>query len=204
MVGLTGGIASGKSTVAGYFRDLGIPIVDADAIAREVVAPGSDGLREIVETFGEGVLEADGSLDRKKLGSIVFDDADARKKLNAITHPRIAARSAERTMELQSGDAPYLMYEAALLVENRIHESLDALVVVAVDDATQLERLMRRDGMDEDAARARIDAQLPLSEKVEAADFVISNDGSFEDVARQVREVHGALLSRFESRRGAP
>lgn len=197
-VGLTGGIASGKSTVAEMFRALGVPIVDADAIAREVVEPGTEGLRAIVETFGEGVLTADGTLDRNKLGDVVFGDAEARGKLNAITHPRIAARSAERMQELARGDAPYVIYEAALLVENDIYGAFDALVVVAADEATQIERLRHRDGIGEEAARARIDAQLPLTRKVQVADFVVRNDGAIEDTREQVRRTHRALLARFQ------
>jgi len=196
-VGLTGGIASGKSTVAAMFRELRIPTVDADAIAREVVEPGTEGLRAIVEAFGEGVLAPDGTLDRKKLGDIVFRDGQARGRLNAITHPRIAARSAERMQELGRGEAPYLIYEAALLVENDIYRAFDALVVVAADEATQVARLRERDGIDEAAARARIVAQLPLERKIEVADFVVRNDGSVEDTREQVRRTHEALMARF-------
>lgn len=197
-VGLTGGIASGKSTVARIFADLGVGVVDADAIAREVVAPGSEGLAEVVETFGTGVLAPDGSLDRKKLGGIVFADADARAKLNAITHPRIGRLSTERMAALADGPVPYLMYEAALLVETGIFRSFSALVVVAVPRSVQVDRLMRRDGIEQREAEARIDAQLPLEEKTKVADYVIDNSGSDETTRREVTRVHHELRTRFE------
>lgn len=196
-VGLTGGIACGKSTVAAFFSELGVPVVDADRIAREVVAVGTEGLSEVVRAFGREVLAADGSLDRKKLGERVFSDPAARAKLEAITHPRIAARSAERMAELAASGAPYVLYEAALLVENGIHRALPALVVVTAPEDVQLSRLMQRDGLDEVAARARIAAQLPLSEKVSVADYVIDNGGSLDATLRRTREVHEALLACF-------
>lgn len=197
MVGLTGGIASGKSTVARFFAELGIPVVDADRIAREVVEPGSEGLRDIVAEFGEDVLAPDGTLDRKKLAAIVFGDAEARAKLNAITHPRIGALSAQRVTELSESGAPYVVYEAALLVENGIHRGLPALVVVSAKRETQLARMMERDGFTEEEARARLDAQLPLEKKLEVADFVVDNDGDLEATRARVREVHEQLVERF-------
>ncbi len=196
-VGLTGGIACGKSTVARFLLELGIPVVDADQIARDVVAPGTEGLAEIVEAFGPEVLLPDGTLDRKKLGDRVFGDSVARAKLNAITHPRIGAASAARMAEIAESGAPYLVYEAALLVENGIHRALAALVVVAASEETQLRRLMARDEIDEAAARARIESQLPLADKVAAADYVIENDGTLEDARERTREVHEQLLERF-------
>lgn len=196
-VGLTGGIASGKSTVAQLFHALGIPIVDADHIAREVVAPGTDGLRDIVATFGSDVLAEDGSLDRPALGEKVFADSEARAKLNTITHPRIAALSAERIRALQQSGAPYLLYEAALLVEGGLHRQLAALVVVAAEPETQLQRIMARDGLSRGRARERIDAQLPLARKLEVADYVIHNDGDLEQTRSRVEEVHRALSQRF-------
>ncbi len=199
-VGLTGGIASGKSTVARTFAALGVPIVDADQVAREVVAKGSEGLREIVAAFGEGMLLADGTLDRKALGARVFSDDEARRQLNAITHPRIAARSMERMTEV-AGEAPYVLYEAALLVENGLHHMLAALVVVAASEETQLARMAARDGLDEAAARARIAAQLPLADKVRVADYVIDNDGDRVTTERRVHEVHDALTARFGGQR---
>jgi dephospho-CoA kinase len=142
MIGLTGGIASGKSTASRRFAELGVPIVDADALAREVVAPGSDGLAEIVSVFGPDVLDVDGALDRKKLGAIVFDDAELRRKLEHITHPRIAALSLERMARLATSGAPYGLYEAALLVEKGTHHAMNGLVVVAASPEVQLARVM--------------------------------------------------------------
>ena len=196
-VGLTGGIACGKSTVAGFFAELGVPVVDADRVAREVVEPGTEGLAEIVRAFGEGVLAPDGSLDRKRLGERVFADESARRTLNAITHPRIAVRSAEKIAEAGKSGAPYVIYEAALLVENGIHRALDALVVVTVAPEVQLARLVARDGIDEEAARARVASQLPLAEKVKVADYVIDNGGSLDETRRATEETHRALARRF-------
>lgn len=196
-VGLTGGIASGKSTVADLFRELGIPVIDADALAREVVHPGTEALAEIVQTFGEDVLTVEGTLDREALGRIVFGDPRARARLNAITHPRIARHSAERMQELQDTDASYLLYEAALLVENEIHDRFDAVIVVAATEKTQLRRLVERDRTDEHAAWHRIASQHPLENKTRVADFVIWNDGDLDDTRRQVARVHQSLTARF-------
>lgn len=196
-VGLTGGIASGKSTVARLFRALGIPVVDADAIAREVVAPGTVGLATIVQTFGADVLDDAGALDRKKLGAIVFADESSRTKLNAIVHPLIAARSAELLAESDDLDVPYRIYEAALLVENGLHRMFAALIVVATHEQLQVARLMVRDALNEAAARARVSAQLSLEHKLEAADIIIDNEGTIESLEHGVAEAHAALLERF-------
>jgi dephospho-CoA kinase len=195
VVGLTGGIASGKSTVGRAFAALGVPVVDADQLAREVVAPGTEGLEEIVRTFGSGVLLADGSLDRKALGAIVFSDAALRSKLNAITHPRIALVSAER-MKALAALAPYVLYEAALIVENGAYKTMNGLVVVKADELAQLERLMQRDQLSEAEARARIAAQAPLAAKLAVADYVIDNSHSLDALHERVANVHAALLVR--------
>ncbi|MFK8003833.1 MAG: dephospho-CoA kinase [Polyangiales bacterium] len=195
-VGLTGGIATGKSTVAEFFRARGIPVVDADQVARDVVMPGQPALTEIVKTFGAEVLAGD-VLDRKKLGALVFGDEDARKKLNAIIHPRIAMESQRQLGEASKLDVPYVLYEAALLVENKIHKAFAALVVVSVPEAVQLERLVQRDASDEDAARARIASQLSLADKEALADYLVMNDGTLEETEAQVQEVHDALVAQF-------
>lgn len=195
-VGLTGGIATGKSTVAEFFRARGIPVVDADQVARDVVMPGQPALTEVVKTFGAEVLDGD-VLDRKKLGSLVFGDEDARKKLNAIIHPRIAMESQRQLGEASKLDVPYVLYEAALLVENKIHKAFAALVVVSVPEAVQLERLVQRDASDEDAARARIASQLSLADKEALADYLVMNDGTLEETEAQVQEVHEALVAQF-------
>ena len=194
--GLTGGIAAGKSTVARVFEALGARVVDADQLAREVVLPGSEGLAEIVRTFGEDVLAPDGSLDRKKLGALVFGDDEKRRALEQITHPRIAQLSMQRMAEIASSDAPYGLYEAALLVEKGTYKMMAGLIVVASSDAVQLARVMARDSLDEESARARIAAQMPQSEKVAVAQWVIWNDGDLDALRARVAEVHAALTQR--------
>ena len=196
-IGLTGGIASGKSTVARVLSDLGVGVVDADQIAREVVALGSDGLREVVAAFGPQVLAVDGSLDREKLAARVFGDEPARLQLQAITHQRIARLSAERIAALHASAAPYVVYDAPLLVEVGAHRGLDALIVVAADEANQVARALARGGMAEAETRRRIAAQFPLARKIEVADYVIHNDGSLPDLERRTREVHAQIAQRF-------
>ncbi|MET0343046.1 MAG: dephospho-CoA kinase [Polyangiales bacterium] len=196
VVGLTGGIASGKSTVARVFAELGIPVIDADKLAREVVAPGSEGLAAIVATFGSDVLLADGTLDRKALAARVFADPALRLKLNAITHPLVGKLSAERIAAAE-GTAPYVLYEAPLLVETGRHKTMAALVVVALDAELQVARVKLRDAMSHEEATARIGAQASLAEKLAAANYVIDNHGDPADLRAQVEQVHRALLSRL-------
>jgi len=180
--GLTGGIASGKSTVGARFRARGVPVVDADLVAREVVLPGQPGLRAIVEAFGDEVLAGDGTLDRGKLGDLVFNDAEKRAILNGILHPRIALASQTKMAEHGQSGAKVVCYEAALLVENGLADAFRPLVVVAASEETQRARIGARDGLDADRARARIAAQRPLAEKVALADVVVHNDGSLADL----------------------
>ena len=183
--GLTGGIGSGKSTVAARFRARGLPVIDADQLAREVVAPGSPGLSEIVETFGVGVLDHGGELDRKKLAAIVFDDEDARQRLNAITHPRVRELSLARMAELDRAGEPLACYEVPLLIESGLADLLRPLVVVWVPERVQVERTMLRDGATEAEARARVAAQMPLDEKRALADHVIDNSGDLASTHAQ-------------------
>jgi dephospho-CoA kinase len=189
LFGLTGGIASGKSTVAGRLRRRGVPVIDADELAREVVRPGTEGLREIVETFGQGVLTADGTLDRKALAKVAFSDDSLRKKLNAITHPRISALTMERAQELARRGEPLACYEAALIVENGMQDVFRPLVVVAAPEALQLARVRARDASSQEDALRRIRAQKPLAEKIAVADYVVETTGSLEDNARKTDEV---------------
>ncbi len=186
IIGLTGGIASGKSTVARMLRELGAAIVDADVLAREVVAPGSPALAEIQARFGAAVIQADGSLDRAKLGERVFADAEARRALEQITHPRIAAAGQREIARLAQDGADPILYEAALIVEKKLYTWMQGLIVVSVPRPVQVARLMARDGIDEAAAEARLAAQLPLSEKVAVADHVIDNGGTEADTRTQV------------------
>ncbi len=191
--GLTGGIASGKSTVAARLRGRGVPVVDADALAREVVAPGSEGLGAVIEAFGPDVVGPDGALDRKALARVAFADAAARMRLEAITHPRIARLATERAGAFAAAGEPLVCYEAALLVENGMADAFRPLVVVACPEDVQLARLRARDGLSADDALARVRAQRPLADKVAAADHVIDTRGTFEQGALRTDEVLEAI-----------
>ena len=197
VVGLTGGIASGKTTVSEMFAEMGIPIIDADDLAREAVEPGTPGLQAIVEEFGEDVLDQEGRLDRKKVGELVFGDEEARETLNAILHPRIGAAGAKYIEEYRDHPAPYVIYEGALLVETGAYKAFSALVVVSADEPVQRLRLIARDGYTLSEANARIDSQLPLSRKVEVGDYVVTNNGNLESTRDQVARVHEQLVARF-------
>jgi dephospho-CoA kinase len=189
VIGLTGGIASGKSTVSTMLRQLGAPVVDADDMARRVVEPGTPALAGIAARFGDEVLNADGTLDRKRLGEIVFDDAEARRVLNSITHPRIAQASQTEIARHAAAGEAVVIYDAALLVENKLHLGMAGLIVVSVSETVQLARLRARDGIDEAAARARIAAQLPLADKCAVATWVIDNGGSLDQTRSQVERI---------------
>jgi len=197
LFGLTGGIASGKSTVAARLRKRGVPVVDADALAREIVIPGSEGLRALIDAFGARVLASDGTLDRKALGRIVFSDPVARRKLDAITHPRIGRLALERAAEHALAGEPLVCYEAALLVENGMVDAFRPLVVVACPPDVQLARVLARGGTTREEALARMAAQRPLAEKVAVADHVIDTSGSLEDNARRTDEVLAAICTKL-------
>jgi len=197
IIGLTGGIASGKSAVAEALRARGVAIVDADLIARQVVEPGQPALADLVARFGSQILTADGKLDRKALGDKVFADPGARAELNRITHPRIAAASQAAIARFVQQGAPVVFYEAALLVENKSHEWLDAVIVVAAPPEVQLARIMARDNLDEAAARARIASQLPLEEKLKVATWVIDNSGDRAALAQQIDALWKDLAARY-------
>jgi dephospho-CoA kinase len=193
LFGLTGGIASGKSTVARRLRARGVPVLDADELAREVVARGTDGLAELVAAFGAEVLTTAGDLDRKRVADIVFRDAGARARLNAIVHPRIGALTAARSAEVASRGEPLGCYEAALIVENGLAEAFRPLVVVSAPEALQVARAMARDGATEEDARARVRAQMPLAAKAAVADHVIENTGSLAELVARSDEVFDAV-----------
>ncbi|HMJ11087.1 MAG TPA: dephospho-CoA kinase [Polyangiaceae bacterium] len=195
--GLTGGIGSGKSRVARRFRERGLPVIDADQLARDVVVPGSSGLAEIVAEFGAGVLDTRGELDRAALAKIVFNDEAARRRLNAITHPRVRELTALRISEHASAGALLVCYEVPLLVESGMAEALRPVVVVSAPEALQVERVMARDGASESDARARIAAQMSLAEKVKVADFVIDNRGSLAELQAQADAVLDAICARL-------
>lgn len=189
LFGLTGGIASGKSTVAKRFRERGLVVIDADQVARDVVAKGSEGLAEIVAAFGPEVLDEGGSLDRKKLAGIAFADESKRKRLEAITHPRISMESLRRAQEASAQGHPLACYEAALLVERGLVDAFRPLVVVSAREEIQIERAMKRDGASEEEIRARLRAQLPMERKVEAADYVIENEAGLDALIARADEV---------------
>jgi dephospho-CoA kinase len=204
LFGLTGGFASGKSSVAAHWRGRGLHVIDADDIAREVLATGSAGLTEVVQAFGQDVLQTDGSLDRKKLASVVFGDEEARRKLESITHPRIVAATLQRASDLEAQHEPLACYEASLLVERGLADLFRPLVVVASDERHQIARARLRDQLSEEDARARLRAQLPLKDKLAAADYVIQNDGDFvalvtaaDDVLDAICQKAGVELGRF-------
>ena len=189
LVGLTGGIASGKSTVAKLLRRLGASIVDADVLAREVVAPGHEGWNEIVATFGRAVLQPDQTLDRQMLRTIIFNNPHARKQLEAIIHPRVRALAEQRIREHAAAGVELIVYEVPLLFEGKIHEWLRPVILVACDVNVQRQRLQQRDRIDAAAAQKIIDAQMSLEEKRQLADYVVENDGSLEDLEAQVRAI---------------
>jgi len=199
VVGLTGGLASGKSAVAAVLRDLGAHVISADAIAREIVTPGAAALREIAEAFGPEIVGADGRLDRARLAARVFADPAARARLNAITHPRIRKRMRDEVDRLARTLPPQavIILDIPLLLDtaSRLDYPLEGVVVVGVDEATQAERLQRRDGLSAEEARRRLGAQRPLREKVAEADWMIDNSGTPEETRRQVEALWRRLTA---------
>lgn len=201
LVGLTGGIATGKSAVSEMFRSLGAVIVDADLLAREVVEPGQPALAEIAREFGSGVIAADGRLDRKKLAAIVFADGERRRRLEAMTHPRIREAFDRRLSDLTKEQFRGLViFDAAVMIESGNYKNMERLVVVVTDEATQIARLVARDGCTREESLARIRSQMPLSEKAKLADYVIDNSGSRGATEAQVQHVHGVLTAELARR----
>mgnify|MGYP001237759527 CR=1 FL=1 len=197
LFGLTGGIASGKSAVAARLRERGVPVIDADQLAREAVAPGTAGLGAIVELFGKDILREDGTLDRKKLAASVFADEEKRKALNAIVHPEVTRLTFKEASRLRDAGEPLACYEAALIVENGVADAFRPLVVVSAPEDVQVARAVARDASTPEDVRARIRAQMPLAEKVAAADFVIDNTGSLAELERRTDEVLAAICARL-------
>ena len=190
-VGLTGGIASGKSTVASFFSELGVPVIDTDIIARDVVKPGAPALAEIRDAFGASVLADDGSLDRRAMRRIVFADDDKRTQLEAILHPRIRD---EAFRQADAATAPYVIIVVPLLFESPMKDSIDRILVVDCSVATQLERLLSRDNENAAQARRIIAAQASREERLSIADDVISNDGDRDATRAHVRQLHRSYL----------
>jgi dephospho-CoA kinase len=192
-VGLTGGVASGKSTVAALLRELGAVVVDSDVLAREVVEPGTPGLAAVVEAFGPGVLTADGRLDRPALGAVVFGDEPARRRLEGILHPLIRARAAE--LEAAAPAGTVVVHDIPLLVETGQADRFDAVVVVDVPVETQVARMVRDRGMSREDALARVKAQASREERLAVATQVVENTGTREDLRDRVTEVLEELVS---------
>ncbi|MFG2072817.1 dephospho-CoA kinase [Nonomuraea maritima] len=193
-IGLTGGIGSGKSEVSGRLSAKGAVVVDADAIAREVVEPGTPGLARVVAVFGDEVLRPDGSLDRPKLGSIVFADPEKLAALNSIVHPLVGERVAE--LQAQAPDDAILVYDVPLLVENDLTPMYDVVIVVDASDDVRIRRLAEHRGMSEADAKARIAAQASREKRLAAADVVIDNEGTLDELAARVDEVWQDLRGR--------
>jgi dephospho-CoA kinase len=193
LVGLTGGIASGKTTVANMFQRLGAAIVDADVLAREVVEPGQAAWQEIVTSFGRDVLQADRTLDRQKLRAIIFNNPNARKQLEAIIHPRVRALAEQRIRDHREAGYAVVVYVVPLLFEGNLQDGLRPVILVACDVDVQRQRLEQRDRLDGAAAQKHIDAQMSLEEKRRLADYVIENNAGLEDLEQQVREVFAKL-----------
>ena len=188
-IALTGGIATGKSHVRARFEKLGVPTIDADTIARDVVAPGTPGFLAVVERFGPTIVGPDGSVDRRALAAIVFGDAAARADLEAIIHPSVRAAIDDWFASLDPSRHPFAVADIPLLFETGRERDLDAVVVTTCSPATQWQRVLSRDGMTEQEARQRIAAQLPAAHKLARADFVIDTDGPFERTDAQVDDL---------------
>lgn len=193
LIGLTGGIASGKSTAGRLLKNAGVAVIDADVVAREAVDVGSPGLAAVVAEFGSGVLLPDGSLDRKTLGALVFANDELRRKLNAIVHPAVAQLAFEKLEALRAAGTAVAVYEVPLLFENGLEAGMDGTILIALDDATQLRRVMARDNLDEAAARARINAQMSLAEKRKRASVVVDNGGTVADLAPALADAFFAV-----------
>lgn len=189
IIGLTGSIASGKSTVAGMLAAHGLPIVDADLVARVVVEPGTPTLARIAEAFGTEVIATDGTMDRAKVGSIIFHDETQRAVLNGIIHPAIRAEMLRQRDEHIANGAPVVVMDIPLLFESKLQHFVEKIIVVSVAEELQLQRLIERNGFTEQEARARIATQIPVAQKEADADAVIHNNGTLEETSKQLDTV---------------
>ncbi len=202
VIGLTGGIACGKSTVARRLVEFGAHLVDADQLAREAVKPGSEGLAAVSARFGAEMLDASGALRRKRLAERVFADRQALADLNALLHPKISALVEQRLESARRSDEPLVVLDAALLVEIGLHECCDKVVVVDAPQRLQIERMVARDGLDPEQARARLEAQAPRQQRLDVADFVIENGGDVGALERQVDALWQQLRANDDANRG--
>lgn len=189
IIGLTGSIASGKSTVSKMLEDLGYPIIDADLVARKVVEPGSETLNEIEALFGSEVIREDGTMNREKVGALIFSDPVKRKQMNDIIHPAIRAEMLNQRNAFMAEGHQTIVMDIPLLFESKLQHFVDKILVVSVTEDNQLSRLMERNGLNEKDARARIGSQLPMSVKEEGADAVIYNNGTIEETAQQLTRI---------------
>ena len=189
IIGLTGSIASGKSTVSNMLKEQGFPIVDADLVARKVVEPGSATLQEISAEFGSEIIQRDGSLNRQKMGEWIFNDPELRKKLNNIIHPAIRKEMLSERDELVQEGYETIIMDIPLLFESQLQHFVDKILVVSVTEENQFSRLMERNGLSEIEAKARIQSQLPMAVKIQGADAVIFNDGTIEETKQQLMEI---------------
>jgi dephospho-CoA kinase len=195
LIGLTGGIASGKSIVAEMFQSLGAHIIDADRIGREIMVPGTDAYERVVDAFGKEILKGDRSIDRKKLGNMVFGNPEKITLLNECTHPEIFKEIDRRVEGIrQKNPDALIIVDVALLIESGSQKIFDKLIVIYADEETQLKRLKERDGFAAEEAQKRISSQMPLKEKVKYADFVIYNDKGLDDTRRQVIDIYKTLV----------
>ena len=197
VLGITGGVGTGKSTVLGIFEELGAHTLSADQIARDVLSKNSPAYREVVRRFGSGVVQADGDIDRSALAGLVFQDSGAREDLNRITHPRIIERIQERVDQFRSdpdSSKAVLALEIPLLFECGLESTVDHILVVAAEQETQVRRLTTRSGISRRDALARIGAQMPLDEKIRRADWVIRNDGTIESLERSAKRIWDGII----------
>lgn len=192
-VGLTGGIGTGKSTVTRILRQAGIPVVDADVLAREVVRAGTEGHSEVIQAFGPASIDSNGELNRKEIGMKVFNDRAKLEVLERIIHPRVRALCLQEKTQLAAAGNTMAVYDVPLLFEKKLEDTFDQVVVVTCDPQVQINRLMKRDGLSEDEAIRRIAAQLPLEQKVKAAHFIIHNNGSAIDLEKRVLDLIAKL-----------
>lgn len=188
VIGITGGIASGKSSVSFFLKDLGFTVIDADIAAREVVEPGKEAYEKIVEAFGIQILQADKTIDRAKLGGIIFNDTEKRLLLNSIVHPAVRKRMFAQKDAAFSREEETVFMDIPLLFESKLTSMVDKTMLIYVDERVQIERLMKRNDYSEAEALARITSQMPLTEKKALADAVIDNNANFEETKRQVKE----------------
>jgi dephospho-CoA kinase len=205
IVGLTGGVASGKTAISQILREEGAYLIDADQIARELVQPHTATWNELIKVFGKEILQEDGSIHRKRLAAKVFSDPEQRNLLNQILHPRIKAEMNKGVKEIGQKDPDAIVViDAALLIELGDHREMDKVIVVTSTEKQQIERLKKRDGVDQEEAQRVLSSQMPLEEKMKVADFVIRNEGSFEETRRRVKEVFQELKRIAIQRRGQP